>query len=150
MAKLSFSGKFHKHYSISDLWVAYNLSGNRQTFYREQDAVDFSKSGSVVEYRGFTISPDLKIFKNGKQMFDAIWQRCETLQQAQLIIDTSIACKIEQTNYETFQLEKYGNVVGSLETTPEGELFESGVDELNRLADYIERQSEKELYTKEY
>jgi len=49
------------------------------------------------------------------------------------------------TNYENWQIEKYGNVIGSIETTPDGDLFESGIDELNRLAEWMNEQAERQL-----
>lgn len=52
---------------------------------------------------------------------------------------------MKKTNYENWQLEKYGNVIGSIETTPDGDLFESGIDELNRLAEWMNEQAERQL-----
>ena len=49
------------------------------------------------------------------------------------------------TNYENWQLEKYGNVIGTIESTPDGELFESGIEELNRLAEWMNEQAERQL-----
>ena len=49
------------------------------------------------------------------------------------------------TNYENWQLEKYGNVIGTIESTPDGELFESGIEELNRLAEWMSEQAERQL-----
>ena len=49
------------------------------------------------------------------------------------------------TNYENWQLEKYGNVIGQIETTPDGELFESGIEELNWLAEWMNEQAERQL-----
>ena len=36
---------------------------------------------------------------------------------------------MENTNYENWQLEKYGNVIGTIESTPDGELYESGIED---------------------
>lgn len=55
----------------------------------------------------------------------------------------------ELTNYEQFQLEKYGNVLPTPEATPEGDLFESGIDELNRLAEWTNAQAEQQLFEAE-
>jgi hypothetical protein len=41
-------------------------------------------------------------------------------------------------NYQQWQLEHYGNVVPPIEVNPDGELFESGIEELNRMAEYME------------
>lgn len=54
--------------------------------------------------------------------------------------------KKELTNYEQFQMERYGNVLAPIESTPEGELFESGIDELNRWAEYMEMQAERQMH----
>ena len=48
-------------------------------------------------------------------------------------------------NYESFQLEKYGNIIPSIESTPEGELYESGLESIERLAQWIEVQTERQL-----
>lgn len=55
----------------------------------------------------------------------------------------------ELTNYEQFQLEKYGNVLPTPEATPEGDLFESGIEELNRLAEWTNAQAEQQLFEAE-
>jgi hypothetical protein len=46
----------------------------------------------------------------------------------------------ELTNYDAWQMEKYGNVVSDIETTPEGQLINSGLDELSRMAEWVFRQ----------
>lgn len=51
----------------------------------------------------------------------------------------------ELTNYDQWQQEKYGDVLAPIETTPEGDLFESGIEELNRLAEWMEMQAEYQL-----
>lgn len=55
----------------------------------------------------------------------------------------------ELTNYDQFQLEKYGNILPTPEATPEGDLFESGIEELNRLAEWTNAQAERQLYEQE-
>lgn len=62
---------------------------------------------------------------------------------------TNTSIKRELTNYELFQLNKYGNILPTPETTPDGDLFESGIDELNRLAEWIDAQAEQRLYESE-
>ena len=52
----------------------------------------------------------------------------------------------ELTNYEKFQLEKYGNVLPTPEATPEGDLYESGLEELDRLAEWTNAQAEQQMY----
>ncbi len=42
-----------------------------------------------------------------------------------------------ETNYDQWQVERYGNVIGSVETTPDGELIDSGIEEIERLAEYM-------------
>lgn len=44
----------------------------------------------------------------------------------------------EQTNYDLWQMERFGNVIPEIQITPEGDLFETGIDELNRMAEYME------------
>jgi len=56
---------------------------------------------------------------------------------------------MENTNYENWQLEKYGNVIGAIESTPDGELYESGIEELNRLAEWMNEQAERQLEEQE-
>lgn len=54
--------------------------------------------------------------------------------------------KKQLTNYEQFQLEKYGNVLPTPEATPEGDLYESGLEELDRLSEWINAQSEAQMH----
>lgn len=51
----------------------------------------------------------------------------------------------ELDNFERWQLEKYGNILPSGKTLPDAELFETGIEELNRLAEWIDMQAEKQL-----
>ena len=48
----------------------------------------------------------------------------------------------EMTNYGAWQMERYGNIVPGIESTPEGELINNGIEELNRLAEWISLQAE--------
>jgi hypothetical protein len=48
----------------------------------------------------------------------------------------------ELTNYGAWQMERYGNIIPGIESTPDGELMNSGLEELNRLAEWISLQSE--------
>ena len=41
------------------------------------------------------------------------------------------------TNYGAWQLKKYGNIIPAIESTPEDELMNSGLEELNRLAEWM-------------
>lgn len=50
----------------------------------------------------------------------------------------------ELTNYEAWQIEKYGDVVPGIESTPDGELLNSGIEELHRLAEWISLHSQYE------
>ena len=45
------------------------------------------------------------------------------------------------TAYEQFQLTKYGNILPDTAHTPE-ELAENGIEELTRLAEWIEKMNE--------
>ena len=49
---------------------------------------------------------------------------------------TKVINQHELTNYEWWQLNNYGNIIPDCNNTPEDELFESGIEELNRLAEY--------------
>ena len=55
----------------------------------------------------------------------------------------------ELDNYQQFQLNKYGNILPTPEATPDGDLFESGIEELNRLAEWTNAQAEQQLYQQE-
>jgi hypothetical protein len=60
---------------------------------------------------------------------------------------TKVSQPIELTNYERFQLERYGNILPTVANTPDADLFESGLEELERLAAWTESQLEiKEVY----
>lgn len=50
----------------------------------------------------------------------------------------------ELTNYQQWQLEKYGNIIPDINVTPEGDLYESGLEELDRLAEWINAQAEQQ------
>lgn len=150
MTNKNFSGIYHKHYAIIGLWVAYSLNGSKQTFYTENDAKVFSLSGTMIEYKGFQISSSFQIFKDGKQVFTAAWQKCDSLDLAKQIIDMSIFEKQQMDNYTEFQLNKYGNIVAPIESTPDGELYESGIEELNRMAEWINFQAERQLQESNY
>lgn len=50
----------------------------------------------------------------------------------------------ELTNYEAWQIEKYGNVVFGAESTPAGDLINSGLEELSRLAEWVFHQSNRD------
>jgi hypothetical protein len=47
-----------------------------------------------------------------------------------------------EPNYRGWQMEKYGNIVPDTECTPEGELISGGLEELNRLAEWVSLQSQ--------
>lgn len=61
---------------------------------------------------------------------------------------TNVATKPEPTNYEQWQLENYGNVIPPIEITPDGDLLESGIEELNRMADWINEMAERQMEEK--
>ena len=61
----------------------------------------------------------------------------------------NITQTLELTNYEQFQLNKYGNILPTPEATPDGDLFESGIEELNRLAEWTNAQAEQQLCQQE-
>jgi hypothetical protein len=49
------------------------------------------------------------------------------------------------TNYENWQLQVYGNVISPVGYTPESEMYESGLEELDRMAEWINSQAEQSL-----
>ena len=61
-------------------------------------------------------------------------------------MDTNVNQSNELTNFDHWQLERFGDILPSLQITPEGDLFESGIEELNRMAEYMERNAELQLF----
>lgn len=55
----------------------------------------------------------------------------------------------ELTNYELWQIEKYGNILRTLHTLPDGSC-ENNEDEIRRQAEWVERQSDNEMHKLEY
>lgn len=51
--------------------------------------------------------------------------------------------------YDQFQLTTYGNILPAIANTKDEDLFESGIEELNRLAEWTEYMNELELITHE-
>lgn len=49
--------------------------------------------------------------------------------------------KTNLTNYEHWQLEHHGNIIPPVGQTPESNLYEWGLEELDRLADWIDSQA---------
>lgn len=47
--------------------------------------------------------------------------------------------------YDQWQINTYGNIIPTVEETPDDELFESGIEELERLAEWMESMAEAEL-----
>jgi hypothetical protein len=52
----------------------------------------------------------------------------------------------ESTNYDRWQEERFGNVIPPIEVTPAGDLFESGIEELNRMAEWINLQADLQMF----
>jgi hypothetical protein len=55
---------------------------------------------------------------------------------------------MDLTNYESWQMEKYGNIAPLTEVMPDG-TFENGAAEMERLAEWVSLQAEIELNEKE-
>lgn len=51
--------------------------------------------------------------------------------------------KKELDPFELWQLKVYGNIIESGKTLPDAELYEAGIEELDRLAEWINMQAEK-------
>lgn len=58
---------------------------------------------------------------------------------------TNLMLTKELSNYDFWQLSRFGNIIPSIEATPDGELFETGIEELRRMSDWIEQQTEIQL-----
>lgn len=54
----------------------------------------------------------------------------------------------ELSPYQLWQLEKYGNIIQDV--VPVEELIESGVEEMNRLAEWMELHSEQQQLQQQY
>ena len=55
----------------------------------------------------------------------------------------------ELDNYQTWQLEKYGYILRTLHTLPDGSR-ENNEDEIRRQAEWVERQADNELNQLQY
>lgn len=47
--------------------------------------------------------------------------------------------------YDQWQLIRFGNIIPAIEETPDDELFESGIEQLERVAEWMESMAEAEL-----
>lgn len=61
-------------------------------------------------------------------------------------MDTNVNQSNEMTNFDLWQIERYGNILPTIQVTPEGDLFESGIEELNRMAEYMDRHAELQQF----
>lgn len=50
------------------------------------------------------------------------------------------------TNYEQFQIERYGNILPEPVIMPDGELLENGKDEMERFAEWNALHEELQLF----
>jgi hypothetical protein len=57
---------------------------------------------------------------------------------------------VELTNYQIWQLESKGNILPDPEFTPQGDTFENAIDSLERMAEWMAAQAERELHEHEY
>lgn len=55
----------------------------------------------------------------------------------------------ELTPYEVWQLNRYGNIIQDANNIPEEELFESGIQELERFGEYLEMLNEQKMLKEE-
>jgi len=55
----------------------------------------------------------------------------------------------ELTNYELWQLERYGHILRTLHTLPDGSC-ENNEDEIRRQEEWVEQQAQNQLYDNEY
>lgn len=88
----------------------------------------------MTNYKGFQINRLFEIFKNGKQVFTAFWQRSPTLYQAQQLIDSSL--KLKAMPDKQAALKKLTEDCCELENgTEDAEKF------IQQLNDYYENQN---------
>jgi hypothetical protein len=81
-------------------WQATNRQGQTQNFDIYQDAVDFSNTGTMIEYKGFEIDPaTFQIYKDNRQVFKGHWQRADSLEDAKLTIDMSLLASSVMSKY---------------------------------------------------
>ena len=87
----------------------------------------------MIKYSNFEIEDlSFRIFKNGKHVFTAEWQKNTTQDQAKRMIDSSLLF----TNYENWQQEKYGDVAKLVDTLPDGTNV-NGTEEMKRLEEWV-------------
>ena len=65
------------------------------------------------------------------------------------VMSTKINQPEELTNYEQFQLERYGDILPSIEVMPDG-ACENGIDDLRRFETWYELQSQLSMYEYEH
>lgn len=47
----------------------------------------------MTDYKGFQIDENFQIFKDGRQVFTAYYQKCLTMSECEILIDSSIMAK---------------------------------------------------------
>lgn len=52
----------------------------------------------------------------------------------------------ELTNYQQYQLEKYGNILPEPLFMPSGEVIENNLEEINRMTEWVAMQEEIQLH----
>lgn len=88
----------------------------------------------LTEYRGFYIDRLFQIFKNGREIFKAHWQRCCDLESAKRMIDTSLEAKAKFD-----RLPNLGYVRSGVEE------LENGAEAAEQFSEWMNEQAEKQL-----
>ena len=142
--------------TVTGRFTAYDNCGNMQHFDTVEAANIFSRQGTPIEYRGYTIAPGtFYIFRNGVRMFTAWWLKPETLEMAKAMIDDALEPKVQQLkyitrkaepdNYERFQLERYGNILPMPYVTLSGDPEEATEEQHERAREWMEVQYNHQL-----
>lgn len=122
-------------------YKGHNWQGFAEIFEAEQDAINFSNTGDQpVEYKGFHITNLGYVYRDKKRVFIADWQSCGSVERAKIMIDQHC----EQTNYQRYQQEQYGNVLREPVVNPDGS-HDGTEEEMERSARWVERQHQIQM-----
>lgn len=127
--------------TITGYYKGHNWQGFAESFDTEEQAINFSNTGDQpVEYKGFQITNLGYVYRDKKRVFIANWQSCGSVERAKIMIDQHC----EQTNYQRYQQEQYGNVLREPVVSPDGS-HDGTEEEMERSARWMERQWEIQM-----
>lgn len=122
-------------------YKGHDWQGFAENFDTEEQAINFSNTGELpVDYKGFQITNLGYVYRDKKRVFIADWQSCGSVERAKIMIDQHC----EQTNYQRYQQEQYGNVMREPVVNPDGS-HDGSEEEIERSARWVERQYEQQL-----